>query len=248
MADNIKDLITYPETIEITVQSISKGVRDVYAEEQIIDTVIKFEAHIDKYRFIQTEDLTEAGIAVHPYGAIIVPDTANAENAVLEVEYNGVSYSISNVNFNDLEVGDTFEVSESGEVMPEKSSGMTLYGPYIAWNKSNVSIASGESEHVSLGQTTQSGDLYFMDVNYNNCAVDLQALYDDNAKFILFGYQGYDVSGVEVKQVMNPLDNLSDTFAQPYLVLRNTSDSSVSVPAGRVGIWLYCDHELPVME
>ena len=46
------------------------------------------------YKFIQSEELTEAGVAVHPWGGIIIPFEAapNLTNANLTVEYGGELY------------------------------------------------------------------------------------------------------------------------------------------------------------
>ena len=45
------------------------------------------------YRFIQNEDCTEAGIAVHRYGAILIPNSESGE--ILTLEINGTEYSSS---------------------------------------------------------------------------------------------------------------------------------------------------------
>lgn len=48
-------------------------------------------------KFIQTEDLTGKLIAVHPYGAIIVPASQNTNNTItLKLECNGASYTCTN--------------------------------------------------------------------------------------------------------------------------------------------------------
>ena len=50
------------------------------------------------YKFIQTEELTSLGVAVHPYGAIIVDVHLAADvtnDTLLVVEYNGEQYGAS---------------------------------------------------------------------------------------------------------------------------------------------------------
>lgn len=42
--------------------------------------------------FVQTEDATEDGIAVHPYGAIIIPN-AKTDGLTVEILINGISYT-----------------------------------------------------------------------------------------------------------------------------------------------------------
>lgn len=70
---------------EITPLSLIASIADV-------DTTPTTE--YQNYKFIQTEELTEAGVAVHPWGGIIIPaDAASSlSNANLTVEYGGELY------------------------------------------------------------------------------------------------------------------------------------------------------------
>ena len=54
--------------------------------------------------FVQTEQLTKAGIAVHKYGALIVPSTANipSDGIVLTASIDGTTYSSKPVTYGDL--------------------------------------------------------------------------------------------------------------------------------------------------
>lgn len=47
------------------------------------------------YNFVQTEALTKAGIAVHKYGAVIIPASKSATEIVLTMEVDGVVYDNS---------------------------------------------------------------------------------------------------------------------------------------------------------
>lgn len=47
------------------------------------------------YNFVQTEALTEEGIAVHKYGAVIIPASKSATDIVLTMEVDGVIYDNS---------------------------------------------------------------------------------------------------------------------------------------------------------
>lgn len=47
------------------------------------------------YNFVQTEALTEEGIAVHKYGAVIIPASKSASEIVLTMEVDGVVYDNS---------------------------------------------------------------------------------------------------------------------------------------------------------
>ena len=62
----------------------------------------------DGYKFIQTEDLTRSGVAVHPYGALIIPKTTPATNFQAEVEVIPVDtkyLSASSLTVSTLSVG-----------------------------------------------------------------------------------------------------------------------------------------------
>ena len=59
------------------------------------------------YSFIQTEDLTEAGIAVHPFGALMIPDGQEETEITLEVVINGVKYIGATAVTAASDVGDT---------------------------------------------------------------------------------------------------------------------------------------------
>lgn len=69
---------TVPNTVAFTIASISTG------ESQNVLTLIPTTA-IENYKFVQTKDLTEDGIAVHPYGAIIYPNDSTGFD--LELDY-----------------------------------------------------------------------------------------------------------------------------------------------------------------
>lgn len=63
------------------------------------------------YKFVQTEDMTSKGIAVHPYGAIIYPD--NAEATVITVEMAGNTYkSAAAFAYSTATVGDTVTLNK----------------------------------------------------------------------------------------------------------------------------------------
>ena len=82
VADSAAPLIP-PASIKLTVASIVTNENG--------NTIITLDADDDvtlnntNYKFIQTEDCTTNGIAVHRYGAFIVPGTVSAFDAVLDV-------------------------------------------------------------------------------------------------------------------------------------------------------------------
>lgn len=63
-------------------------------------------------KFVQTEELTTAGIAVHPYGAVIIPASQVATNIKLVAEVNGTTYTAgTNINASS-DVGATVTISK----------------------------------------------------------------------------------------------------------------------------------------
>lgn len=80
-----------PETLTVTV--LSKSVSDEA-------TVLTFSADLSdeaftggNANFVQTSTLTEAGIAVHPYGAVIIPSGEESTNITLVADVNGTTYT-----------------------------------------------------------------------------------------------------------------------------------------------------------
>ena len=62
------------------------------------------------YNFVQTEDAVKAGIAIHKYGAVIIP-AADEDGVVLQIESNGQIYEASAAIKNTADVGDTVTLS-----------------------------------------------------------------------------------------------------------------------------------------
>lgn len=64
-------------------------------------------------RFHQTEALTSAGIAVHPYGALLIPSSQFATDIVLEADIDGVVYSAGDNNITSASaVGTTVQLTK----------------------------------------------------------------------------------------------------------------------------------------
>lgn len=62
------------------------------------------------YTFTQTEDATEAGIAIHKYGAVIIPND-DTDGVILEIVSNGKTYQAGSALKNTADVGDTLTFS-----------------------------------------------------------------------------------------------------------------------------------------
>ena len=102
---------TYGATITGTVDSIAES-------ENALAIAIKMTSDSasltpTSYKFEQTEDLTEDGVGVHPYGALLVPKAGEGESDIADVitvgiTGTGVSYSTATaVTFAGLSVGST---------------------------------------------------------------------------------------------------------------------------------------------
>ncbi len=80
------------------------------SDDSVIVTIVPDpdEAQVDGYHFIQTDALTALGVAVHPYGGIIVPN--DVDTLTLVCEYDGDEYT-AEVTVAELEVGGSIEMT-----------------------------------------------------------------------------------------------------------------------------------------
>lgn len=102
---------TLPSTLTVTV--LSKSVSDEA-------TVLTFSADLSSEalaggnaNFVQTSTLTEAGIAVHPYGAVIIPSGEEATNITLVADVNGTTYTAGSAITASTDVGDTVTLNKA---------------------------------------------------------------------------------------------------------------------------------------
>lgn len=109
--DNQVD-ITPPTTINVVVKS--KSVSD----EATVFTLIPVDGATISPRnlaFVQTEEATTDGIAIHPYGAIIVPKNTTATQVKLEVTVGDTTLKgTAPLTFADTEVDSTFTLNTTG--------------------------------------------------------------------------------------------------------------------------------------
>lgn len=102
--------VTPPASLTVEISSIDK------AEEGTVITMVPAldDAAINNYsyKFVQTEDMVKAGIAVHPYGAFIY--TPNAADCKVECELGGAVYATAAVfDYSEAAVGDTLTLTKS---------------------------------------------------------------------------------------------------------------------------------------
>lgn len=102
---------TLPNTLTVTV--LSKSVSDEA-------TVLTFSADLSSEafaggnaNFVQTSALTEAGIAVHPYGAVIIPSGEESTSITLVADVNGTTYTAGSAITASTNVGATVTLSKA---------------------------------------------------------------------------------------------------------------------------------------
>lgn len=94
-------------TLVVTGKSVS--------EEAIVYTLELAEEDKTAYgsgtTFVQTKELTEKGIGVHPYGAYLIPSSATGAEITLKAEYKGHEYVASDKLTSASKIGDVFTLS-----------------------------------------------------------------------------------------------------------------------------------------
>lgn len=110
----VKDSANTAAPSSINLEVLDKSVSD--------DAVILTLAAADSTRFnggnlkfVQTEDLTEAGVAVHPYGALIIPSSVSTAFTI-EVETAGEHYTSTSEISKSSDVGDSFTLSKTSTI------------------------------------------------------------------------------------------------------------------------------------
>lgn len=107
--ENHTDALPESVTLEVQDKSISESAV-VLTLVQSNDTAT---LDHDVVKLHQTEALTSAGIAVHPYGAIIVPADKTAEAITIEGDIDGTKYTASaTITASDTNVGATVTLSK----------------------------------------------------------------------------------------------------------------------------------------
>ena len=103
--------VTYGASITGTVESVAESENAIALAISLASDTASLTPQ--SYKFSQTEKLTEDGVAVQPYGALIVPKAGEGESDIAEIltvgiTGTGVSYSTATaVTFASLGVGST---------------------------------------------------------------------------------------------------------------------------------------------
>lgn len=102
---------TLPDTVKVEIMDKSQN-----ADTITFTLIPQFEnpsvAH-HVVKFHQTEALTQAGIAVHPYGAIIIPANQFATEITLEADIDGIKYTAGTTITSAEATGATVDLTKS---------------------------------------------------------------------------------------------------------------------------------------
>lgn len=104
------DTITQPS--EVTVEIQSKSISESGTVFTLVADLEEPVLNGGNVSFVQTQSATEAGIAIHPYGAVIFPVNQTTTN--LELVVNGVTLKATTALTTGAQVGTTFTFNESG--------------------------------------------------------------------------------------------------------------------------------------
>lgn len=99
------------------------------------------------YNFVQTDDATAKGIAIHKYGAIMIPPTSYGENIGVYVKVNGSYYGNSvNTVSDETAIGATITLSpidDISEIGVASATG-TLFGVAVSDMQTNVTVSGDQ--------------------------------------------------------------------------------------------------------
>lgn len=100
---------------KITVEVTEKQVNDDAIVMTLTPNFVGASLEPQNVRFVQTEQLTTEGIAMHQYGALLVPTSKVATQIILEATINGKTYTNTSVKLvpSTAEVGNTIELIPS---------------------------------------------------------------------------------------------------------------------------------------
>lgn len=95
---------TVPSSVSFTV-----------TDKSVSDTAITLTLNVDSevtlepynYQFVQTNALVDAGIAVHPYGAVLIPEDQLDTEITLKLKIGNTSYTADVPITSDIETGET---------------------------------------------------------------------------------------------------------------------------------------------
>lgn len=103
--------LTAPATVTLDIASVSESDTAKVINLELNDATVRFNAGVDK--FIQTEALTEAGVAMHPYGSVMFTlPNEDLTTITLEAQIAGATYT-GTLNVTTAAAGGTVTMTKS---------------------------------------------------------------------------------------------------------------------------------------
>lgn len=96
----------------ITVEIDSKSIDENATVLTLVPQVDGAQLNAGNYEFIQTQALTQAGIGVHKYGALLIPSSASGAEVTLEMSCSGNTYKATTSINSASAVGDTVTMNK----------------------------------------------------------------------------------------------------------------------------------------
>ena len=191
------------------------------------------------YRYIQSKGLTELGIAVHPYGGVIIPDSVKerATNGEIdlskyhvEVSFNRVLYVIALNALMELGIGEGIEFTKAGAGYSDGEV-LTVIPPiyvgyadkYLKVKHSGIGLEWADIPTELPDQTSASaGDVLTIGndgLEWAGVPEELPAIGDSDAGKVLTVNSGHN--GTEWANVPNELPAIGDTDAGKVLTVNS---------------------------
>ena len=100
---------TLPSTVRVTITDKSESDEAITLTLGVEDDVTLSPSNV---KFIQTEALTTSGIAVHPFGALLIPASEASTDITVKATINGVGYTSEMPIASNNDVGDSFNLEK----------------------------------------------------------------------------------------------------------------------------------------
>lgn len=97
----------------ITVEVTDKSIAEVGTTLTVVPDLEQAGFVGGSYNFVQTKQLTKDGVAVHRYGALLIPATKVATDLTLEMTVNGVTYTAATAVNGSTDVGTTVTMNKT---------------------------------------------------------------------------------------------------------------------------------------
>lgn len=108
----VKKTADIADPATITVEIDSKSIDENATVLTLVPEVDGAQLNGGNYEFIQTQALTQAGIAVHKYGALLIPASASATEITLEMKAGGSLYKGATTISSANKVGNTVTMNK----------------------------------------------------------------------------------------------------------------------------------------